>query len=188
MHGRADLESLGDDDALREEVVRELLVERQVEADGAAADIEGPMFNLGVGLEDFLEIIDHFSRCVDRRPLREREIDKQFGTVGARKELLLHELHADESGDEKRNGRADHPVLQMQHAIEHVVEHAGETRRLMAVAFHLVGEDENACQRRKQHGHEPGSDQRDSDDSEQREAYIRRHCSRRSPRARSPRS
>ena len=172
MHGRANLESLRDYDALRKEVIRELLVERQVEADGAAADIEGPVFDVGVGLQYFLEIIDHFARCVDRRPLRERQVDKQLGTVGAREELLLHELHAGESGDEQRNGRADHPVLQMQHAIEHGVERAGEARRLMAVTFHLVGQDENACQRREQHGDEPGSDQRDADDSEQREGIF----------------
>ena len=172
LHGGANLESFRDNDALREEVVRELLVERQVEADGAAADIERPVLDIGVGLQNFLEIIDHLARCVDRRPLRERQIDEQFGTVGAREELLLHELHAGESGDEQRNGRADHPVFQMQHAIEHGVERAGEARRLMAVTFHLVGQDENAYQRREQHGHEPGSDQRNADDGEQREGIF----------------
>ena len=184
MHGRANLESFRDDDALREEVVRELLVERQVEADGAAADIERPVFDVGVGLQDFLEIIDHLARCIDRRSLRERQVDKQFGTVGAREELLLHELHADESGDEQRNGGADHPVLQMQHAIEHGVERPSKARRLMAVTFHLVGQDENACQRREQHRDEPGSGQRNADDREQREGYTRRRCSPRSPRGR----
>ena len=172
LHGRANLESFRDYDALRKEVVRELLVERQVEADGAAADIERPVFDIGVGLQNFLEIINHLARCVDRRPLRERQVDKQLGTVGAREELLLHELHAGESGDEQRNGRADHPVLQMQHSIEHGVERAGEARRLMAVTFHLVGQDENACQRREQHRHEPGSDQCNSDDCEQREGIL----------------
>ena len=174
LHGRANLEPLRDNDALREEVVRELLVERQVEADGAAADIERPVLDVGVGLQDFLEVIDHLARCIDRGALREREVDKQLGTVGAREELLLHELHAGESGDEQRNGRADHPILQMQHAIEHGMERAGEARRLMAVAFHLVGQDENARQRRKQHGDEPGSDQCNADDREQREGILAR--------------
>ena len=107
----------------------------------------------------FLEIINHLARCVDRRPLRERQVDKQLGTVGARKELLLHELHTGESGDEQRNGGADHPVFQMQHSIEHGVERPSKARRLMAVTFHLVGQDENACQRREQHRDEPGSGQ-----------------------------
>src|ERR1700751_1480772 len=49
LPGRAALESLRDYDAWREEVVRELLVERQVEADGAAADIERPVLDIRVG-------------------------------------------------------------------------------------------------------------------------------------------
>jgi hypothetical protein len=57
LHGGADLESLRDYDALGKEAVRELLVERQVEADGAAADIEGPVFDVRVGLQDVLEVV-----------------------------------------------------------------------------------------------------------------------------------
>ncbi len=66
VHGWANLKTLRDSDALREEVVRELLVERQVEADCTAADIKGPVFDVGVGLQDFLEIINDLARCIDR--------------------------------------------------------------------------------------------------------------------------
>ena len=172
MHGWANFESFRDYDALRKEVIRELLVERQVEPDSAAADIERPVFDIRVGLQYFLEIINHLARCVDRRPLRERQVDKQLGTVGAREELLLHELHAGESGDEQRNGCADHPVFQMQHSIEHGVERPSKARRLMAVTFHLVGQDENACQRREQHRDEPGSGQCNADHCEQGEGVL----------------
>jgi hypothetical protein len=65
LHGRANLESLRDYDALREEVVRELLVERQIEANGAAADIKGPVLDVRVGLEDFLEVVDYLARRGD---------------------------------------------------------------------------------------------------------------------------
>ena len=71
LHAGADLEALGDHDRLREEVVGELLVERQVEADGAAADIERPVLDVGIGLQDRLELVDHFARRVDRRALRQ---------------------------------------------------------------------------------------------------------------------
>ena len=100
------------------------------------------------------------------------QVDKQLGTVRARKELLLHELHAKKSDDEQRNGGANHPVLQMQHAIEHSMEGASEARRLMAVTFHLVGQDENACQRREQHRDEPRGRQCNANDREQREAIL----------------
>ena len=81
LHRRANLESFCDYDALREEVVRELLIERQIEADGAAADVEGPVFNIGVALQDFLEVINHLARGIDRGPLRQRQVNKQFWTV-----------------------------------------------------------------------------------------------------------
>ena len=42
--------------------------------------------------------------------MRQREIDQQLGPVGAREELLLHELHADERGDEQRDRAADHRI------------------------------------------------------------------------------
>ena len=72
LHAGADFEILGDYDGLREEVVRELLVERQVEADGAAADIERPVLDFRISLQDRLEIIDDFARGVDRRRLAAR--------------------------------------------------------------------------------------------------------------------
>jgi hypothetical protein len=87
--------------------------------------------------------------------LRKRKVDKQFGPIGAREELLLHELHPRECGNEQRNRGADHPILQMQDAIEQGVKRAGEARRLMTVTFHLVRQDENACERRKQHSDDP---------------------------------
>ena len=69
LHAGADVETFGDDDGLREEVIGELLVERQVEADGAAANIERPVLDVGVGLQDLLEVIDHLARRVDRGAL-----------------------------------------------------------------------------------------------------------------------
>ena len=42
---------LGDDDRLGEEVVRQLDVERQIEADRAAADIGAPVLDVGIALK-----------------------------------------------------------------------------------------------------------------------------------------
>ena len=43
---------LGDDHRLAEEVVRELRVQRQVEADGAAPDIGAPALDVGIVLQE----------------------------------------------------------------------------------------------------------------------------------------
>ena len=172
LHAGAHLEALGDHDGLREEVVRELLVERQVEANGAAADIERPVLDVGVGLQDRLEIIDHFARRIDRRPLRQRDIDEQLGTIGAREELLLHELHADECRNEQACRASDDGVLHAQNPIEHGVESARKARWLVAMALQLVGKNEHAGQRREQHGDDPGGNERDRHDREQREAIL----------------
>ena len=147
LHGGPDLEILGDYDGLREEVVGELLVERQVEADGAAADIKRPMLDIGVGLQHRLEIIDDFARGVDREtPCGKRDIDEQLRAVGAREELLLHELHADERRNEQAYGRSDDGVLHAQKPIEHRLENARKARWLVAMALQFVGQNEYAGQ------------------------------------------
>ena len=107
-----------------------------------------------------------------RRPLRQREIDEQLGTVGAREELLLHELHAEKRRKEETHGSGNHGVFLAQRPIEHGVESALKARRLMAVALQLVGKDEHAGQRREQHGDHPGDDERDRHDGEQREGIL----------------
>src|SRR4029079_19508673 len=81
LHRWANLKPFCDYDALREEVIRELLIKRQIKADGATADVEGPVFNVGVSLHDFLEIINHLACGIGRGPLWQRQVNKQFWTV-----------------------------------------------------------------------------------------------------------
>ena len=64
LNGWPNLESLGDNNRLREEVVGELLVQRQVKANGATTDIEGPALDVGIAVEDLFEIVD--ALCVSR--------------------------------------------------------------------------------------------------------------------------
>ena len=98
----ARVDVLGDDHRLGEEVVRQLDVERQVEADRAPADIGAPA----------LDVVDRFasiaSSCsavglagVDRGVVRQRQIDHQLGPVGGREELLRHEAHGEQRHDER---------------------------------------------------------------------------------------
>ena len=57
-HELALLEAFGHHDRLGEEVVRQLHVERQVEAHRALADIEAPMVDVRIALEQCLEAFD----------------------------------------------------------------------------------------------------------------------------------
>ena len=104
------LEALGDHHGLREEIIGELLIERQVEADGTATDVERPTLDVRVGLQDLLEVVDHLLRRIDRGALRQRQIDQELGPIRAREELLLHELHAGERRDEQRDSAGDDRV------------------------------------------------------------------------------
>ena len=76
LNACACLEALGDHHGLRKEVVGELLVERQVEADRTAADIERPALDVRIGLQHFLDLVDHLARRIDRGALRKRQIDQ----------------------------------------------------------------------------------------------------------------
>lgn len=76
LHAGSDLEPLRDNHSLGEKVVCELLVKRQIEANGAASDIERPMLDIRISLQDGLEIVDHFARGVERRSLRQRYVNE----------------------------------------------------------------------------------------------------------------
>jgi hypothetical protein len=111
LYTRASFEALGDNDGLREKVVSQLLVERQVEANGAPSDIKRPALDVGVGLQQIFEVVDHLACRADRRALRESQIDEQLRAVRVGEELLLHELHTDESSHEQCNRGANHGVF-----------------------------------------------------------------------------
>ena len=85
--------ALWNNDGLREEIV----ASQQVKADSALADIEGPVLDIGVALQELFEVVDDLARGIDDRgALRQGQIDEEFGAIRAGKELLLHELPARE--------------------------------------------------------------------------------------------
>jgi hypothetical protein len=173
LHAGALLEPLGDDHGLREEIVGKLRIEGQVKADRPLADVEAPVGDVGILFEQLLDAGHHLLRGIERGVLRQRQIDQQLGPVGGREELLLHEAHADERQQEECGGAGQHAALAAQRAVERAMEPARETRSAVsAVLLDFVGQDEDAGQGRKQHGHDPGHDQRDADHGEQREAIF----------------
>ena len=102
------LEALGDDHGLGEEVVGELRIERQVEADRTLADIEAPVLDVGIGLEQLLDAVDDALRGLAARRFAAAS-DRPAARAGRRREeLLLHEAHANEREQEQRGGCRQH--------------------------------------------------------------------------------
>ena len=83
--------ALGDDDRLREIVVGQLHVQRQIETDRPLPDIETVVVDVRVVLQQRLEPLDFVLGRVNRRVLRQVEIDDQLRPVRGREELLLDE-------------------------------------------------------------------------------------------------
>jgi len=80
-----------DDHDLAEEGIGELLVERQVEAHGAAPDIGAPAHDVGVADQRFLQPVHFALGLGDRAAAQQGHVDQKFGPVGSREELLLHQ-------------------------------------------------------------------------------------------------
>ena len=91
---------LGDHHSLREEVVGELDVEGQVEADRAAPDIGAPARDVGIVLQHGVELGGGVLAGEDRGVLRQRQVDDQLGAVGGREELPRHVRQREQRGDE----------------------------------------------------------------------------------------
>src|SRR5262245_65305048 len=78
---------LCDDDELTEEVVRQLDIERQIEPDGAASDIRAPSLDIGILLEDAVELRRRVAARINRSILWQQPIDQQLRPARGRKEL-----------------------------------------------------------------------------------------------------
>ena len=92
----AGVEIPGDDHDLAEEGIGELLVERQVEAHGALADIGAPAHDVGVADQRLLQPVHLDLGLGDRARLQQGHVDQQLGPVGGREELVLHVAQPDE--------------------------------------------------------------------------------------------
>src|SRR5262245_34860027 len=99
---------LCDDDELTEEVVRQIEIERQIEPDGAASDIRAPSLDIGILLEDAIELRRRIAARIDRSILRQPQIDQQLRPIRGRKELSRYVRGAEqrqaEARDRQKNG------------------------------------------------------------------------------------
>ncbi len=136
-HGLAFLEALADDHQLRVVRVLQLLVEGQVEADRALADVGTPVHQVRVVLDPRLEAVDHLARLLDRGVLRQVEVDEDFRAVRGREELVLHEALAEDRQGEQHHG-ADDGQPAVAHAPQQTMfEGPADTARLGLMGLEL---------------------------------------------------
>ena len=145
-HLLALLEPFCHDDRLGEEVVRQGDVERQVEADGALADIGGEPLDVRVGGEHLVECLDHVARRQDRGIVLQLQIHQQLGAVGGREELLRHQTGPGERSGEQTNRDRDRdpPGPHRRHQAAPEQAH----RRTQSLAMRVLG---RAQQRQADH-------------------------------------
>ena len=114
------------------------------------------MIDTGIALQLFtLEAGDLRIGLGDRGVLRQVPVNDQFGTVRRRKELLLHELHAEQSERERRDRHPDGDPA-MTHANQ---KQTGERLPKPAFGFMMTfdpgRQDRDAEQGREQHRDDP---------------------------------
>ena len=128
------LQSFGDDHELREEVVGELDIERQIEANGALSDVCTPMVDVLIICQKLFQLGRDVRCCVDRRAFRELQVDEKLGAVRRREELLWNKAHSVERQAEQRECRQNHKPSgshrQGEKPAEHAHDRAGYLRRL----------------------------------------------------------
>ena len=170
---------LGDDEDLREVRVGELLVERQEEARGAFADIGGDEALIGIGQDSRLEGLCLRLDLGRAGAFREPEIDQDFRPRGLREEVLRDERERDDARGEGHERHGEH---------QSAPAHAPRDRRpeapveagvvdvgvvavpdVLALLQDRVAEPGREVDRR-----EPGGDQGDADDVEERADILAR--------------
>src|SRR5262249_56794158 len=98
------LDAVGDEDRGGKEIVGELNVQRQIEANRPLPDVKAVPFDVWVVLQHSLESFDLVLGGVDRGVLRKGEIDDEFRPVRGGEELLLNKPVAVEGGGKEHHG------------------------------------------------------------------------------------
>src|SRR5262249_28819643 len=155
-----------------EEIVRQLHIQRQVEANSAAPHIGAPPRDILVILEDHVEAASGGLAGEDRRVLRQAEGGEKVRPLRGGKKFPggegKREKGCDEQAQRERNrdpprshGEGEEVTIPLQH---------------LSWALRLCGcgwlEDRDTKQRCEQDGHEPRHDERNSNNREQRERVF----------------
>ena len=167
---------MGGDDELGEVGRGQLLVQRQVEARRAAAHEADHVLDLGPAVQGFFQALDLAQRGGEGRAFLQAHVHQQLGAVGAGEELLGNQAEAGHGHDEDDHRAAQHqvaPVHAPAHPAAEVLVEAGVVDVVLVVVGQVrlafaLGQHVIAQQRDQHHGREPGRDQRDGRDLEDR--------------------
>ena len=161
---------VGQHDDLGERRIGQFRVIGQEESRRALADIAGNDAAFGLGLDPVLDLAGGFAGGIDGRALGKLDFHQQFRTVGAGKKLLLHRAHADDRQPQQAKDNPCHQVLVADRCADQATQ-ALEVGRVVdrlvaALDFLDVRQQLDPQIRREEHRHQPGNDQRKTDDPE----------------------
>ena len=113
--------------------VRQLRIEREIEARLAGAGVGGVEAHVLVLREHRFHLLDLLGRRGERRAFLQPQLDDQLGPVAVREELLRHEAASRDGQSKRRHGRADHPPApcdgEVDPAAQLAIERACDTGR-----------------------------------------------------------
>src|SRR5262249_59321649 len=117
---------------------REVDIERQIEANGAASHIGTPARYILIALQGRIEALRGGFAGIDRRVLRQADIDQKLRTIGRRKELAGNERKGEIGQSEESQGEKNsHPFCPHGRGQESVVtkEKFAGSRRLRGAGW-----------------------------------------------------
>src|SRR5262249_28189759 len=163
---------LCDDDELTEEVVRQLDIERQIKPDGAASDIRAPSLDIGILLEDAVELRRHIVARIDRSILRQPQIDQQLRSVRGRKELSWYVRGADQGQAEARDRQKNGNPAVAHGDEEDAAKDAQNRARLRRLRRLWLRQKRHPEKRNENDRDQPGCKDGDADHGEDREGVF----------------
>ena len=143
---------------------------RQVKARRALADIAGDNLRLRLPLQPVLNFRRRGAGLANRRPVRQLHFNQHFRTIGGGEKLLVHHAHAQDRHDKQRHHSGGHapfmsnnPGQQPTEALiaRGVIQRGVAGRRGLSVRQQVHPQPGG-----KNHRHNPGGNQRDTDDPE----------------------
>ena len=117
--------------------VRQLRIERQIEARLAGAGVRGVELDVLVLREHRLHLLDLLGRRRERRAFLQSQLDDELGPRAVGEELLWHEPASRDRSAERGHGDTDHPPAPLDREVDPAAQPAVE-RRVVRVAAMVV--------------------------------------------------
>ena len=176
QHRFADGFATRHDDDLAEIDVRQLDIQRQVEARTAGTDVCGRRLDIGIVLQCLLDVADCAFGGGKAGRFGKPQIHDQFGPAGSREELLRHRLEKRKCGEKGGQGTAKDQGPMAQAPFEQPaktdIEGAFGRRVVRGAGLRPLRQQLEAQVWREQDRDQPRHDQRDADHLEDRNRVL----------------